>query len=101
MPAGKVRDNKDKKPVRIPEHLAAPHNPMNIRLSKADFVKQEKERMEREAKVREYRRSLEAEAEKKVEKKEEEIKVAQKPEPKAEIKEEKQSKPRGRPKKIE
>ena len=53
-----VKDNKDKKPVRIPEHRAAPHNPNNIHLKKEDFVKQEKARKEKEAKVATYRKSL-------------------------------------------
>jgi len=96
MAEAKVKDNKNKKPVRIIPDQADPTDFGNIHLSKAQFIAKEIARKERDIKVKAYAESLKAEAEKKVDAREEEIKTEQKN--KAEVKE---IKPKGRPKKID
>ncbi len=78
------------KGVVVPAHKAAPYDPENIHLTKAQFIAKQKARKEKELKVAEFTASLEN----KVEVKEE---IKEKP---VEVKEEK-GKPKGRPKKIE
>jgi len=79
-------EQKKKKPVRLPDSMLVPHAPGNIRLSKKQFIDQERARKEKAIKVAEFAASLD--------------KKGDAPQVKEEIKTT-ETKSRGRPKKIE
>ena len=57
----RVKDNKDRKPVVVPPHLAVPYTPENQHRSKAEFIAARKIEKEKKIKLAEYAKTLDAE----------------------------------------